>query len=111
MNCDSATLYFELDSSALRSEDRAKLGEMAPCLSKRPGRVRLEGHCDSRGTTEYNLALGQRRADSVRDYLIGLGVSPDRLSTISYGEERPAVTGSGEGVWAKNRRVELKVTN
>jgi peptidoglycan-associated lipoprotein len=64
----------------------------------------VEGHADERGTREYNLALGERRANSVRDYLVALGINPARLSTVSYGEERPAVLGSSESAWAQNRR-------
>ena len=66
--------------------------------------VTIEGHCDERGTREYNLALGEKRAQSVKNYLIGLGINPDRVSTISYGKERPAVVGSNDGAWAQNRR-------
>ncbi len=66
--------------------------------------VTIEGHCDERGTREYNLALGEKRAQAVKNYLIGLGINPDRVSTISYGKERPAVVGSNDGAWAQNRR-------
>ena len=66
--------------------------------------VIIEGHCDERGTREYNLALGEKRAQSVKNYLINLGISADRVSTISYGKERPAVVGSNDGAWAQNRR-------
>jgi peptidoglycan-associated lipoprotein len=67
--------------------------------------ITIEGHCDERGTREYNLALGERRAAATKSYLVALGVSPDRLSTISYGKERPAVLGSNESAWAQNRRA------
>ena len=72
--------------------------------------VLIEGHCDERGTDEYNLALGERRALAVRRYLVALGISADRLHTISYGEEKPAVLGSDEAAWSKNRRAEFKVS-
>jgi peptidoglycan-associated lipoprotein len=77
-------------------------------LKNNSQRVRLEGHADERGTREYNQALGARRANAVADYLVLQGVSRSRVETISYGEERPAATGSGESAWSKNRRVELK---
>ena len=66
--------------------------------------VTIEGHCDERSTKEHNLALGEKRAQAVKNYLIGLGISPDRVSTVSYGKERPAVVGSNDGAWAQNRR-------
>ena len=69
--------------------------------------MKLEGNCDERGTVEYNQALGQRRAEAVRDYLVGAGVDVSRLKTISYGKENPAVQGDGEEVWSKNRRVDF----
>lgn len=108
--CDRATIYFDLDSNALRQDARQTLDGLVPCLSRRPEPVRLEGHCDERGTTDYNLALGQRRADAVKGYLISQGVSPSRIQTVSYGEERPMRTGSTEESWSLNRRVELKVS-
>jgi peptidoglycan-associated lipoprotein len=74
-------------------------------------RLTIEGHCDERGTTEYNLALGQRRADAARNYLVDLGIDGSRLSTISYGEERPFETGHDESAWSQNRRAHFRVTN
>lgn len=109
-NCDAATLSFDFDQYALRPDSRQDLDSIMECLSRRSGRIRLEGHCDSRGTTEYNLALGQRRADTVKDYLVAAGISPGRVTTVSYGEERPIATGENEDAWARNRRVELRVT-
>jgi len=106
--CRSATLYFDYNSSRLTSGAARELSEVARCLSGVDWSVTLEGHADERGTTEYNLALGQRRATSVKDALAGQGVSPSRIRATSYGEERPATRGSGESVWSKNRRVELK---
>ena len=106
--CRSATLYFEYNASRLTGEASRDLSQIASCLSGVDWSVKLEGHADERGTTEYNLALGQRRANSVKDALANQGVSPARIHTTSYGEERPAERGTGEAVWSKNRRVELK---
>jgi peptidoglycan-associated lipoprotein len=100
-----AIVYFDYDSSALRSDARATLDKQADWLRRYPNiNVVVEGHCDERGTREYNIALGDRRATSIRDYLIGNGVASSRLRTISYGKERPAVLGSNEQSWAQNRR-------
>lgn len=107
--CDTSTFPFDLDSSTLSASTRSALDELVSCLAQRQGEIRLEGHCDSRGTTEYNLALGQRRANAVRGYLISQGVAPDRVTTISFGEERPLESGQGEAAWSANRRVELRV--
>lgn len=102
------TVYFDYDSNALRPDAMATLRENAEKIKQVPGVViQLAGHCDERGTQEYNLALGERRALAVRQYLIQLGVSGDRLITISYGKEFPAVLGSNEAAWTKNRRVEF----
>jgi peptidoglycan-associated lipoprotein len=99
-------VYFGNDSSALAVEARAVLVGLAEWLKIYSYvTVTLEGHCDERGTREYNMALGQRRADTVRDYLITLGISRERLPTISYGEERPALPGSTPEAWSINRRV------
>ncbi len=99
-------VYFGTDSSVLTVEARAVLVGLAEWLKIYPYvTVTLEGHCDERGTREYNMALGQRRADTVRDYLITLGISRERLPTISYGEERPALPGSTPEAWSINRRV------
>jgi peptidoglycan-associated lipoprotein len=98
-------VFFELDSSTLSSDAQATLDRQASWL-KQYGDVKIvvEGHCDERGTREYNLALGERRANAARKYLIGKGVEASRVSTVSYGKERPANTGSGEASWAENRR-------
>lgn len=102
------TVYFDFDSAALRPDAIATLKENAEKIKHVPGVIiQLAGHCDERGTQEYNLALGERRALAVRNYLIQLGVSGDRLVTISYGEEFPADPGHNEAAWAKNRRVEF----
>jgi peptidoglycan-associated lipoprotein len=107
---ESEPVYFEFDSSDIKPEYRPLLEEKAAWLTAYPEyRVRIEGHCDDRGTAEYNLALGEKRAIRVMDYLVSLGVPARRLSTISYGEERPAVPGQYEEAWAKNRRAEFRV--
>lgn len=107
--CDGAMVWFEFDSSRLSSGSKSELDALIPCLQQAPGTVWLDGHCDERGTTEYNLALGQRRAEQVRGYLISQGLSPSRLQSRSYGEERPLESGHSEAAWARNRRVELVV--
>lgn len=101
-------VYFDYDSSALRTDALATLSENAEKIKKVPGVIiQIAGHCDERGTQEYNLALGERRALAVRAHLIQLGVSGDRLITISFGEEFPAVDGHDESAWRYNRRAEF----
>ncbi len=103
-------VFFDFDSSELRADARETTDRLAVWLGNHQGvTLTVQGHADERGTTEYNLALGDRRASAVRDYLIALGVSPNRLSTISYGEEVPAVTGQGEWAWNQNRRGQFQV--
>jgi peptidoglycan-associated lipoprotein len=98
-------VFFALNSSDLSSEGRAVLEKQSAWLQKYPNvAVTIEGHADERGTREYNLALGERRAQAVKNYLVSLGVPEARLNTISYGKERPAVMGSDESAWSKNRR-------
>lgn len=98
-------VFFDFDRSELRPDARETVDRLAVWLGANPSvTLTIEGHADERGTTEYNLALGARRAASAHDYLIALGVSANRLSTISYGEERPAVSGQGEWAWSQNRR-------
>lgn len=109
VDCDVETVRFEFDSSSLTSSARSILADNADCLKQMGGRITLEGHCDERGTQEYNLTLGERRANSVRRYLIDLGVSSDRIRTVSYGKERPVDPRSNEDAWARNRRVEFQV--
>jgi peptidoglycan-associated lipoprotein len=99
--------YFAFDKSTLSNETKALLKKHAEILAESNDVVRLEGHADELGTREYNMALGERRAKAAMNYLVSLGVPAVRLETISYGEEKPAVLGSGEGVRAKNRRVEI----
>jgi len=110
MAFESQHIYFDFDRSELKAPARAILENKAAWL-RANGRykVRIEGHCDERGTNEYNLALGERRANSAFKYLNALGVSADRMTTISYGEERPADPGHNEAAWAKNRRDEFKL--
>jgi peptidoglycan-associated lipoprotein len=103
-------IYFEFDSSELSSLGRDELTGVASWMQRRPGsHLRIEGHTDDRGTTEYNIALGDRRAQVIADFLYRLGVERERLQTISFGEERPAVEGESEDAWAKNRRGALDV--
>ncbi len=103
-------IYFDFDSSELRPDTRMLLKEKADFLSRNSGlTVTVEGHCDERGTTEYNLALGERRAMAAKRYLQDLGIAEFRLNTISYGEERPAVQGNDESAWSKNRRAHFVI--
>ena len=100
------TVYFGFDSSELAAEAQAILDRQAAFLNVNPTMVVIvEGHADERGTREYNLALGDRRAVAVRDYLLAKGLNASRIRTVSYGKERPAVTGSNEGSWEFNRRA------
>lgn len=105
--CEGATLPFDFDSASLSGPVRSQLEAIATCIRASGQHAIVEGHSDERGTTEYNLALGQRRADSVTRYLAGLGVNPSWLRPVSYGEERPAVDGRDEAAWAANRRAVL----
>jgi peptidoglycan-associated lipoprotein len=101
-------VYFEYDSSDLDDASRSVLQANAEWLKKNAKRtIRIEGHCDERGTIKYNLSLGERRANSVREYLEGLGIAPGRMRIVTYGEERPADPGHDEGAWRKNRRAEF----
>ncbi len=98
-------VFFNYDSAELDTDAQELLQDQVAWLKQHSDvSVIIEGHCDERGTREYNLALGEKRAQSVKNYLIGLGISSDRVSTISYGKERPAVIGSNDGAWAQNRR-------
>ena len=104
-------VFFGYDSSELDAVARSAVEENADILAQNPRWViAIEGHCDSRGTPEYNLALGERRAYVVRDHLVGLGISPDRVQTISYGEEFPFVPGETEDAWSANRRAHFVIT-
>ena len=98
-------VFFNYDSAELDTDAQELLQDQVAWLKQYSNvSVIIEGHCDERGTREYNLALGEKRAQSVKNYLINLGISSDRVSTISYGKERPAVVGSNDGAWAQNRR-------
>jgi len=107
---EAESIYFDFDKSFIKLEYRAVLQAKAEFLKDNPDiRIRIEGNCDERGTNEYNLALGERRASSAAKFLVSLGISPDRIETISYGEERPLALGHGEGAWAQNRRDDFTV--
>lgn len=104
-------VFFGFDSSDLTAESRETLRRQAAWLRVNPNvTVTVAGHADERGTRDYNLALGERRASSVRDYLVALGVEANRIRTISFGKERPAVIGSNEAAWTANRRSVTEVT-
>ena len=104
------TVFFDFDKSNLKAPARAKLDKTAEWLLSNPEMsIRIDGHCDERGTNEYNIALGERRAYSAKRYLVNQGVSSERLKTRSYGEERPVDPGHNEDAWAKNRRSEFKI--
>ena len=106
------TVFFDTDSSALSAEARAALDTQAAWLKSHDDvNVIVQGYCDERGTREYNLALGERRASAVKAYLVSQGVAENRISTISYGKERPAVFGSNEAAWAQNRRAVTVVSS
>jgi peptidoglycan-associated lipoprotein len=106
------TVHFDYDKYAVTDEDRGVLQRQAAWLGKYPQvRVTVEGHCDERGTREYNLALGARRANAVKEYLVSLGVSSQRVDTISYGKERPICTESTEDCYAQNRRGVTTITS
>ena len=105
------TVHFALNQYNIEDSDKAVLGRQAAWLSKYPAvRVTVEGHADERGTREYNLALGARRANAVKEYLVSQGVSAGRVETVSYGKERPVCTDSNEACWAQNRRGVTTVT-
>lgn len=103
-------IYFDFDKYDIRADARVILNDVGSYLLANPNvEVLIEGHCDERGTREYNLVLGEQRALSARRFLVGLGVSPDRLHTVSYGKDKPADPRSNEEAWALNRRDELKI--
>ncbi len=104
-------LFFDYDKSAIRDDQKAVLGENVSWLKgNAAAKITVEGHCDERGTAEYNLGLGERRAKAVKDYLIAAGIAADRISTISYGKERPFVLGHDESAWKWNRRGHFVIT-
>jgi peptidoglycan-associated lipoprotein len=105
------TVHFALNQYNIEDADKQVLGRQAAWLARYPAvRVTVEGHCDERGTREYNLALGARRANAVKEYLVSQGVSTGRVETISYGKERPICTESNEGCWSQNRRGVTTIT-
>ncbi len=107
---DFETIYFEFDNSGLRPDAKATLRASAEALKQQPDtRLEVQGNCDTRGSNEYNLALGSRRAESAKRYLRDLGVNASRITTVSFGEERPAVRGNNEVAWAKNRRDDFVI--
>jgi peptidoglycan-associated lipoprotein len=102
-------IFFEYDAYTLTPPAKDVLARNAELLRQNPdAKLTIEGHCDERGSDEYNLARGQRRAETVKKYLVALGIGADRLSDISYGEENPAAVGSDESVWSQNRRAEFR---
>lgn len=102
------SIYFSYDKDSIGTSEKRKLDHVAKYLNSNPGiGLIIEGNCDERGSIEYNRSLGERRALAVKDYLISTGVAGERIQTISYGEEKPAITGTGESVFSKNRRADL----
>jgi len=109
LDCDLVRVPFDFDSAVVNADAQNVLRRKLPCFTEGNSPVRIEGHCDERGTTSYNLALGQRRADAIDRWLVSQGVTPSRLRAISYGEERPTASGHDESAWAQNRRGDLHV--
>ena len=107
LSCDAITINFDFDSSSLTPVARGVLSENLLCFTTGGDTVRIEGHSDERGTTAYNLALGQRRADTIQRWMATQGVPASRLKTVSWGEERPADSGHNEAAWARNRRADI----
>jgi len=102
------TVYFEFDRSAVRQSEQPKVQQVANVLKAQPDtKLQIEGHCDERGTEEYNRSLGERRALALREFLINLGIDGNRIYTVSFGEDKPAVQGHNEEAWSKNRRGEF----
>ncbi|MEZ5358632.1 MAG: peptidoglycan-associated lipoprotein Pal [Candidatus Zixiibacteriota bacterium] len=107
---DFMTVYFDFDKYTIRGDQRSALDNNVQVMKKFPDAViKIEGHCDERGTVEYNLALGDKRANAVKEYLVAAGINAGRIETISYGKERPVNPGHDEAAWAKNRRAEFRV--
>ncbi|HUF49757.1 MAG TPA: peptidoglycan-associated lipoprotein Pal [Longimicrobiales bacterium] len=104
-------VHFDYDESTIRTDAQELLAAKVPVLRANPTiRIRIEGHADERGSVEYNLALGMRRANAVRDYLADFGIDPARFDIVSFGEDRPLSTGTSESSWSQNRRAEFRVT-
>jgi peptidoglycan-associated lipoprotein len=109
-NMLSALIHFDFDKATLRADDQASLDQKVAILTANAGvRIRISGHCDERGSDEYNLALGNRRATAAKQYLVSHGIDASRIETVSYGEERPIATGHDEDSWAQNRRDEFEI--
>jgi peptidoglycan-associated lipoprotein len=106
-----APVYFDYDSARIRPSEDSKLQAVAAYLKSNPGKLVVEGHCDERGTAEFNRALGERRALAAREELVKQGADGSRITTISYGSDRPADMGHDEGAWSKNRRCEFAVVS
>jgi peptidoglycan-associated lipoprotein len=104
-------VFFNFDSAELSGEAQATLAKQAQWLASNASKITVEGHCDERGTREYNLALGEKRANSVKQFLVSQGIAADRISTISYGKEFPEFLGAAEDAWSKNRRGVTVVNN
>jgi peptidoglycan-associated lipoprotein len=108
----AAMIHFDFDKSVLRPDDQATLDQKVAILTANPDlRIRISGHCDERGSDEYNLALGNRRANAARNYLVSHGIDASRIETASFGEERPVAMGHDEDSWAQNRRDEFEITS
>ena len=108
---EAESIYFYFDKSSIRKEYRSVLEKKAEFLKDNTSiHIRIEGNCDKRGSNEYNLALGERRANSAKRFLVSLGIYPDRMGTLSYGEERPLALGHSEDAWTKNRRDDFVIT-
>ena len=111
-NMLAAMIHFDLDKSNIRSDDMGALDQKVAILQANPDlRIRIGGHCDERGSDEYNLALGNRRAQAAKQYLVSHGIDASRIETQSWGEERPMVDGHDETAWSQNRRAEFEVTS
>lgn len=107
----AAPIHFDYNESAIRDSDRSLLEAKLPVLTANPGlRIRIAGHADERGSDEYNVALGQRRAAAAKRFLTDRGIAETRIDIVSHGEERPVAMGSDEGAWAQNRRAEFEIT-
>lgn len=110
LSCKSATINFAFDDAGVTSDGRGILSSHSACYQSEAGRIRIEGHCDERGTVDYNVALGQRRADATKAQLTSMGVSASKIDAVTMGEERPADPGHNEGAWARNRRAEIQAS-
>ncbi len=105
--CSFVRVNFDFDQAALNSDAKAILDAKMPCYQSGSGRITIEGHADERGTTEYNLALGERRAEQVKRYVTNQGVATSRVDTVTFGEEKPVANGHDEAAWAQNRRADI----